>query len=307
MPRVGIVAVLFEQPDDEIATFVRSVNRLSYPISCLYLVNNKVERDCRRHIDFSDSVLVSVIEAGGNLGFTGGANVGVRQALDDGCQLILLLNTDISLLRTDLVERLQEPFAADRLCGMASPVILQAPREDRIWYAGANVGSWSGIPHHLGIGRRYRTVREPSALPTQVSSGCCVLISRQCYREVGGFDEGFFAYFDEVDLSLRARACGYRIYLWPEALIAHWKNGRVLSPTEAYYMTRNSFVFIRKHMTPLRLPIAVLCQLFVALPTYFMRSRSRAARRQWRYGAHDGLLVLVGSRAEGGKENSSEE
>jgi hypothetical protein len=290
---VGVVVVVFAQPDEEVDHLVGAVSTLTYPHVRLYLVNNNPERSGPQERKWSSDSRITLLDTGGNLGFTGGANAGIRYALRDDCAFILLLNTDIDVLRPDLIERLHGPFAADPRCGMVSPVITQAPRGDLIWYAGAQVGNWSGIPRHPGLGRHYEPMHDPKARRTQVSNGCCVLVSGELLDHIGGFDEDYFAYFDEVDLSVRARASGYHIYLWPEALVAHYKDGRSLSPVEAYYMARNSFVFARKHISPSRMPVAIFCQITIALPAYFIRARSRAARIQWMRGSYDGLRGLI--------------
>ena len=291
-PLVGVVVVVFEQSDEEISRFAGALGSLTYANFHVYFVNNSPGRDPRYLIKGSHFHPVSLIESGGNLGFTGGANVGIASALADGCSLALLLNTDVEFLCPEMIQRLLGPFFIDQSCGMVSPVITQAPKCELIWYSGADVGAWSGIPRHPGLGRRYRPVTSPEAQRTPVSNGCCVLISGRMFEELGGFDDEFFAYFDEVDLSVRARSAGYHIYLWPEAMVGHYKSGRTLSSVEAYYMTRNALIFVRKHMTPFRLPIAVLCQITVALPAYLIRSRSRKAKAAWMRGVRDGFRAL---------------
>ena len=292
MPRVGVVAVVFGQDGDELRHFLQSVDGLSYGHLRLYLVNNDAGRALRDDLGPRWAPRTRVIDTGANLGFTGGANAGIRAALHDGCQQVLLLNTDIDVLRPDLVERLQEPFRADPDCGMASPVITQAPRTERIWYAGASIGRWSGIPRHRSLGHRYRPPPHPAGRLVPVSSGCGVLIGRSLLERVGGFDETLFCYYEEVDLSLRARGAGYRVYLWPEALIAHHKQGRSLDPVESYYLARNAYLFIATHLPKTRIVVAVASQLAVALPVYLLRASSGPARLEALRGTLDGLRRL---------------
>lgn len=297
-PLIGVVAIVYRQSDSELASFLRAVGRFSYRRRQVYLVDNEAGRDFTVLSAETDQSF-EVLDGGGNGGFTGGANVGIRAALDAGCDRVLLLNTDVIFLRDDLIERLGEAFSGDPACGMVCPVIVQAPRTDRIWYRGAVMGRWSWIPRHPGINHTYRRPRRVTPRRTSIICGCCVLIDKEVIARVGGLDEDLFSYFDDSDLSLRATRAGFHLYLWPEALLAHQKDGRRLSAIETYYFGRNPFVLMRKHAAPGTWLVGLLAQLCVALPATLARAATPQARMEaWRGTLH-GLRVLATGRPVG--------
>lgn len=286
------MAIVHGQSDGELADFLAAVGGLSHRHRLIYIVNNQAGRDLS-WLEIGYGPGLRLLDGGGNRGFTGGANVGIGAGLLAGCERILLLNTDITILRSDLIERLEEAFARDKSCAMVSPVMLQSPATDLVWYQGAVMGRWSWIPRHPGINHGYRSPGARVPIRTPAICGCCVLVDRRAIERLGGFDEDLFCYFDDADLSRRATDAGMHLYLWPEALLAHHKHGRRLSAVETYYFGRNPFILIRKHSHPLTWPVATLAQICVALPSTLARAATPLARREALRGAGDGLRVLL--------------
>lgn len=292
---VGVVAIVYRQSDAELVDFLVAVGALSHRRRLVYLVDNESGRDLVRLAD-GGGASFEVLDGRGNGGFTGGANVGIRAALSAGCDRVLLVNTDISILRDDLIERLEQAFSQDPSCAMVSPVMVQSPRTDLVWYAGADIGRWSWIPRHPGINGVYRPPASSAPRRTSGICGCCVLIAGRLLDQIGALDEDLFSYFDDSDLSRRANRAGLHLYVWPEALIAHRKDGRRLSAIETYYFGRNPFILMRKHAAPAAWPVGVACQLCVALPVTLARSATRQARRQaWRGTLHGIRSLLTGA------------
>jgi GT2 family glycosyltransferase len=67
---------------------------------------------------------------------------------------------------------------------------------------------------------------DPTTLNTPWCSGCVLLVTRALYETIGGFDENFFMYCEDVDLSWRAHAAGFRTLIAPGALVHHYAQGR---------------------------------------------------------------------------------
>ncbi|WP_245767602.1 glycosyltransferase family 2 protein [Stigmatella erecta] len=87
----------------------------------------------------------------------------------------------------------------------------------------------------------------PLTHETPWCSGCMVLVTAALYREVGGFDERFFMYCEDVDLSWRARAAGFSVRVAPRALIHHYTVDRPLTPARERSVRRSAALLGAKY------------------------------------------------------------
>ncbi len=150
-----------------------------------------------------------VLPTAGNVGFGAGHNRMMCAAFEDGAQYYLALNPDAVLHPSALGALLRMARAADDLALVQT---TQFPAE-------------------------YTVAYDPATFDTPWVSGACLLIPRAVYDRIGGFDEGFFMYCEDVDLSWRARTAGLRTLTCPAALLFHPTTHRVLDlPTETMYL-----------------------------------------------------------------------
>jgi len=284
VPRVGVVLVSWEQSEDDLRFFFAQLEKLTWSSRKTWLVNNKPGRDLSTFSELSQ-----IVDSPSNLGWTGGANLGAKAALDDGCTHVLFMNTDVKLLHDDLVQSLLYPFEREARCGLASPGIVLWPNEHLIWYRGGRCRRPFWVPRHPGIGRPWKAPNHRMQ-PTDIVVGCCVLVSADVLRDTGGFDEQLFMYFDDPDLSVRAREAGYQCFLVDEPLMAHAKTGRSLSPLEAFYFGRNAIIVATKHEAGLRRAVALGTQLAV-MPGNLWRADSTRSRKEFVRGTIEGLRM----------------
>jgi GT2 family glycosyltransferase len=90
-------------------------------------------------------------------------------------------------------------------------------------------------------------VYDPVTHQTPWCSGCVLLLSRDLYREVGGYDDHFFMYCEDVDLSWRARAHGFDTRIAPRALAHHYVGDRPPSPTGDQRLLRSGIYLALKY------------------------------------------------------------
>jgi GT2 family glycosyltransferase len=197
---------------------------------------------------------VSVFPQDTNLGFAAGCNIGMRHALAKDFEYILLINNDTAVdsgFLTALLEQAQrEPGAA-----IVSPKIYFYDYPDRFWWAGGVFSTWVGIPEH--VGRKQPDIGQYDlAAPIDWATGCAVLIRCDALRQVGLFDEKLFGNGEDLELSLRMRNAGYRIWFAPRAKIWH-KEGidyrkNAGEHTRIFTGTRNLLWIMHRHAGPIK-------------------------------------------------------
>jgi GT2 family glycosyltransferase len=195
-----------------------SLRALRYPHFRVMVVDNGSKDDSIPAIRgaFPEVDILALDE---NRRFAGGNNAGIHKAVDEGADLVLLLNND-TLVDPEMLRHLVDCFRREPACGMVAPKIYYADAPDVIWFAGGELSFWTGTMRHTGI---RETDRGQFDRPRDIAyaTGCCILISREVIGRVGVLDESFFMYTEDADWSKRVRDAGYRIVYEPRARIWH--------------------------------------------------------------------------------------
>ncbi len=163
---------------------------------------------------------VHVIRTGENFGFTGGNNRGIEWALTRGFEYIWILNND-TVVEPNCLERLLEPFRGDDRVGAVGGLILYHADPDRVWFGGGQLDLVRAVGTHEWEGAPQAAVERGAPRETGFLTGCCILASSEAIRAVGGFEEDFFAYVEDVDFCLRLRRAGFRVMFQPAARLYH--------------------------------------------------------------------------------------
>lgn len=214
---------------------------------------------------------VTVLETGANLGFTGGNNVGIRHAMDHGAEFIWVLNND-TVVEPDAIGALVE--AADTAdYGVLTPMIQYFDSPEQAWFAGSRLDLRSGSAVHDNhcIPDASEAIRE---IPW--ATGCAMFVRASLMQRLRGFDDRFFLNWEDVDLSMRARALGWKIGIAPGSRIYHKvsRSFTAQSCAGAYYHLRNNLLFLSLHAGSDR---STATRAVLAL-------RTREALRAWRQG-----------------------
>jgi N-acetylglucosaminyl-diphospho-decaprenol L-rhamnosyltransferase len=157
---------------------------------------------------------VHVVQLGANIGFPKACNHGVRAG---GSEIVVLLNNDVEC-RPDFLERLVAPFRDEERLGSVAALLL-TPGEQVIESYGLAVDpTLAGYPRLRG----FRTSAAQSRDPILIGpSGAAAAYRRRAWDDVGGLDEGVFAYAEDVDLALRIRAAGWSTAAVSDAVAIH--------------------------------------------------------------------------------------
>jgi GT2 family glycosyltransferase len=199
----------------------------------------------------------TLIENQTNLGFSGGNNEGMRYAIKGGAEYVIVLNND-TIADASLLEHLIKTAESSETIGAVVPKIYFEKgyefHKDKykknetgrvIWYAGG-VMDWENL---IGENRGVDEVdngqfNEPEE--TELATGCCILLKPSVLNKVGLFDDKYFLYYEDADLSERIKKAGFKIIYEPKAVLWH-KNaessGGSGSDLQDYYITRNRLLF----------------------------------------------------------------
>lgn len=189
----------------------------------------------------------SVLRLARNLGFCGGNNEGIRRALADGADYVLILNND-TLVPPDLLSKLVGESAPLENVGAVSPVIMYHPEREKVWYAGSFWDSRTAGFRHRLIDRLREELTEQEPYPSAYACGCCLLVHSSVVRRVGLMDDRYFAYYDEADWCSRMTAAGLTSYVVPRALLYHKTRGSTPSLVVTYLMARNRLLWMAQHL-----------------------------------------------------------
>lgn len=212
-----------------------------------------------------------------NLGFSGGNNVGIRHALEEGFSHVLLLNNDTEVAPDFLDEMLFKLYRNPNL-GVVQPLIVFLHDPKIIWSAGGKLVRWLGRAITLGDHdpiADYRFAKKELDWAT----GCCFLVSREAIIKCGILNESYFTYFEDVEWSLRIKSSGFGIGLAEKALVYHEAGASskkqhsegTLSSGVFYYHVRNQFFLLRQLRIPFGFPYHI--SRFVIWSGYFLFRR----------------------------------
>lgn len=228
---------------------------------------------------------LTLIPSGGNLGFAGGNNIGMRLALNDpACRHVWVLNND-TVPEPDALAQLVVRGEADPAIGMTGSTLLYYDAPDTIQACGAAYFPLLGRGSHLGAEIARQAMPSTAQIEGRLSYvvGASMLVSRACLEQTGLMDEGYFLYCEEIDWATRAKvhfklawARDSRVYHKEGASIGTSQRDRP-SDVALHYLTSSSLRFSRRYY-PMYVPTAALRHLAIAIRYLTIRRDARAAR-----------------------------
>lgn len=209
-----------------------------------------------------------------NLGFAGGANKGIKEALKDKkVKFIFLLNND-TLIHPDALYHLLNYLRNSRDLNVAivGPKILSL--DDKIESLGGSLD-----PNRFtAILNKFSPISPITLISTiDFLSGTALLIKKEVFEKIGFFDERFFLYYEDVDFCFRAQKAGFKLAINPQAIVYHHHSAStgINSPLKQYYLARNHLLFVEKH-APLRIRLRELLRLPKTLFEHLSRHEKSA-------------------------------
>lgn len=187
----------------------------------------------------------SILQVGSNRGYGGGINAAAAREAGKS-DWILVTNPDL-VFEPGAIDALVAVGSSDDKIGVVGPLIRTPTNE--VYPSARKLPSLrTGIGHALFSGiwksnpwtRSYRSDREspPRERDAGWVSGACMLIRTEAFERIGGFDDKFFMYFEDVDICARLNAAGWRVVYGPSAEVQHFG---------AHATTRVNRAMVRAH------------------------------------------------------------
>ncbi len=202
--------------------------------------NPSSDEESRRVRDLCAANGWSLVELPRNQGFGAAVNAGIARARELGCTHALALNPD-ARIDPESVGRLLAA-SADDPAALIGPRILRS--DGIVWFSG------QVLDPRTGTTRRARDDELDGDRTWQ--TGACFLVTLDMWEKVGGFDDDYFMYWEDIDLSWRWRQAGGRLVLVDDATAIHdvggTQAGAGKSPLYVYCNCRNRLLFARKRL-----------------------------------------------------------
>jgi GT2 family glycosyltransferase len=250
LPKVAIV-ILNWNGKHFLEQFLPSVLSTNYHAFTVYVADNG-STDSSVNFLKEHFPEVKIILLKENIGFTGGYNESLK-SVDE--ELVVLLNSDIEVT-PNWIQPAVELFIKDDKIAAVQPKILDYQSRDQFEYAGAAGGWIDKYGYPFSRGRIFDDIEKDEHQYDQVqeifwASGAAMIIRKNLFFEVGGFDSYFFAHQEEIDLCWRLQLAGYKIMSCPSSVVYHVGGGTLKkeNPQKTYLNFRNNLIMLFKNKT----------------------------------------------------------
>ena len=248
--KVGIVTVTYNS-SNVLNDFMFSVLNQSHNNFLLCIIDNASADDTLEKLEqYHDERIVTISNAD-NVGVAKGNNQGIEYALNDGCDLVLLVNNDTQFENNLLLELIYA--LTKHNCRMVAPKIWCHDDKQKIWYAGGQFNPWKAhTVKHYGYFQKdcskYNETKKVS-----YASTCCLLIEKSVFEEIGMMDEKYFVYVDDIDFCFRALKQNIELFFIHDINFYHKVSsltGGGNTKFSIYYGLRNRVYFLKKYLSP---------------------------------------------------------
>ncbi len=267
--RVAAVLVNWRAADETIAA-VTELQSQSSPLERIYVVDNGSQDGSFQLLEAALSAYgnVTLIESAANLGFGGGCNLALTDVLNEGMDFVWLVNND-ARPDANCLQSLMAEMTGDPTMGMVGSMLTDPSHPDQ-----DHSGSW--LHPWLMICGAVRTVDDLERHHYSWVTAASVLIRSEALARSGLFDERFFMYWEDADLTMRIRKSGYRISIAPDARVAHragTSSSKMVTQRYAWHY-RSQRIWLAKHHSWPRLAQTLLQYKFI-LKAIFDLDRER--------------------------------
>ena len=270
---------------------IESVFKCNYSNYEIILVDNESDNSKLSTLKRKN---ITTISNSKNEGFSKANNQGIDYAIKNNFDYILMLNND-TIVKSNLIDVLVRTAQAKKISTI-QPLILNHDGQ-KIWNGGGKINYFFGTFFSSNkVSKSYKTI--------DWFTGCCCLFETKLFLEIGKLDERFFAYYEDVDLSLRIKKNGYKIGFTSQTELIHLEsasskletsNEGSLNPYVHYLNIKNHILVFRKHIKMFNPIGSIIFQIIKILSysTYFILRFRFTKLKMVFNGVRDSLKVQI--------------
>lgn len=245
-PLVYIVIVNYNGYEDTIEC-IKSLEKIEYDNYKVIIIDNNSTNNSEK-IMIQKLPQYNIIQTGKNIGFAGANNIGIKYALTNNSDYVLLLNNDTIVDKFFLNNLIKNVGSKERV-GISTGKIYYYSDKKKLWYGGGSIYGIKGIGNHKYYNKEDNDNNNHEKYIT-FASGCFMLLSKEMIKDVGYLNEDYFMYYEDVDYCKKVLNKGYKILYCPKSIIYHKISSSIGSGSELsqYYKTRNVGIYIRSNL-----------------------------------------------------------
>jgi len=184
-----------------------------------------------------------------NIGFGSAVNVGTKLARGE---FLFFINPDAFLKSREIGETLKILENNEKIAAIGLKIIDKNGKNQE-WICGFEATFFDLIKNNLGFSRSKKVWEKKNKIFVHWVSGAAMLVKKNIFERLGGFDENFFMYFEDLDLCKRARKLGFKILYFPKTEIVHESGGSLKNRKQQkkYYYASQDYYF-QKHFNKIK-------------------------------------------------------
>ena len=220
-----------------------SENNFKYEI---VVVDNKSTNESLSELKKIEGI--TLIQASENAGFSAGNNIGIKYAIENKSEYILLLNND-TIVTKNSINKIYLKLKKHTDIGIMSARIMYWDNKDLINCCGGEIDYFKGTAVIYNKGKEYKEDNQEFTYKKFVT-GCCMLMKTSLVEEIGFLPEEYFMYYEDVDFCAKVQQKGYKIGVCLSSIIYHKESaasGGGENPFAIEWNTRNRIIFINKY------------------------------------------------------------
>lgn len=267
MVKIAIIVLNYKQAKLTLDTIqsLLQINHKGFDYQ-IFLINGNIVDESLEIFEnkLGNNQKITLLSTGANLGYAGGNNFGIKQALKQNFDYYLIINNDV-IVDKDFLYHLYNTARLSKIPAIVGPKIYFAPgleyHKDRykkseigkvIWSAGG-IMDWNNIyGSNIGVDEVDKGQHDKQTTDSDFLTGCCFLVPKIIFQTIGGFNEKYFMYLEDVEFCHKTKKNGFKLIYEPKSFIWHVNSGSSGSGSALhdYFTTRNRLMFGLKYARP---------------------------------------------------------